>query len=370
MDSEAIVARRLTMAGTRCAAVTRSKRAFGAVAPKQQARYPSGGDPAASDHRSVIGHPSVTQGSDRIALDVLACPRCRHNVTADTLVCEGCRHRYAVNSYGFAVLTAGDGVAEIDVVDAAYAGDQHTAYTRLYERYLKPYLTSIDAQSVIDVGCGIGREVTLMAGDGYATLGIDVPHLAPLWADYENDPRHFVAGDGTALPVRDGVFDLALARGVIEHIGTTVGHYTLERDFRTARRRFAEELLRVLRPGGRAVVACPNKAFPIDIQHAPSDGLAHVNPLRQRLYARTGVNMHKTWGAYHLLSFADVERLFRAAGAKTVRPLPIKDYFSFGRFQRGALLPFAEAATAYVDHLPRALWRSALNPYVIAEIQR
>ena len=126
----------------------------------------------------------------------------------------------------------------------------------------------------------------------------------------------------------------------------------------------------MLRPGGRAVVACPNKTFPVDIQHAPSDGLQRTHPLRERIYARTGVNVHKTWGSYHLLSFAEVERLFRAAGATSVRALPIKDYFSFGRFQRGALVPFARAATAYVDHLPRALWRSPANPYVIAEIRR
>lgn len=365
-----MVTRLPLLTGPCCAGVTRSKRVLGTVERKQQARYRSGGDGAASDDDRVIRRSSLTQGSGRIALDgVLACPRCRENVEADTLVCDGCGHRYEVNAAGFAELTAGDGVTDIDVVDAAYAADQHSAYTRWYERYLEPYLDATGARTIIDIGCGIGREVTLMARDGYAAFGVDVPHLAPLWADYENDPRHFVSGDATALPFRDGVFDLALSRGVIEHIGTTVGHYTLEREYRRARREYAAEVLRVLRPGGRAVVACPNKTFPVDIQHAPSDGLQHVNPLRAYVFARTGINVHKTWGAYHLLSFAEVERLFLAAGATQVRALPIKDYFSFGRFQRGVLKTFAQAATAYVDHLPRGVWRSPLNPYVIAEIR-
>lgn len=313
---------------------------------------------------------SSTLGGGRVALDdVLACPRCRHGVARDPLVCTHCGHRYAVNSSGFAELVAGEAAESVDVIDAAYAADQHDAEAGLYERYLRPYVESTMARSVIDIGCGMGRAVTLLARDGYAAFGVDVPHVAPLWATYENDPGRFVSGDATALPFRDHVFDLAVSRGVIEHIGTSIGHYTLERDFGLARRRFAAEVLRVLRPGGRALVACPNKAFPVDIQHAPSDGLQRVHPLRVSVFERTGLNVHKTWGAYHLLSFAEMQRLFSGAGARSVRPLPIRDYFGFGRFQRGTLRPFATAATAYVNHLPRALWRSPLNPYVIAEIR-
>lgn len=314
---------------------------------------------------------STTQDATRVALDdVLACPRCRRGLSVRSCACEACGRRFTVNASGFLELTADDAVHDIDVLDDAYAADQLIAETRLYDRYLKPYLAATAPRTIIDVGCGVGRAVMLMARDGYAAFGVDVPHVAPLWADHEHDPGHLVSGDATRLPFRDAVFDLVLSRGVIEHIGTSIGHYTLADDFLLARRRFAEELLRVLRPGGRAVVACPNKAFPVDIQHGPSDGLQPVHPFRRYLFARTGINLHKTWGVYHLLSFAEVQRLFLAAGARSVRPLPTRGYFSFGRFQRGVLKPFEKAATAYVNHLPRALWRSSLNPYVIAEIRR
>lgn len=314
--------------------------------------------------------PNATDATEGVMLDdVLSCPRCRHDLPPHACVCEGCGHRYAANASGFLELTADDAIAAIDVLDATYAADQHIAETRVYERYLKPYLASLGPRTVIDVGCGVGRAVMLMARDGYSAFGVDVPHVAPLWADYEHDPRHLVSGDATALPFRKGVFDLAISRGVIEHIGTSIGHYTLDGDYLEARRRFAEELLRILRPGGRAVVTCPNKTFPIDIQHGPSDGIDPVHPVRHYLFVRTGINVHKTWGAYHLLSFPEVQRLFLAAGARSVRPLPMTGYFSFGRFQRGVLKPFEQAATAYVNHLPRALWRSPLNPYVIAEIR-
>lgn len=357
-------------ADARCAGVTCSEPDPGRVASAQQARYPGSSRRGASQHVPVALDARVTQESRGVGLDdVLACPRCGHGLSASARRCEGCGHRYGVNPSGFLELIADDSVHGIDVLDATYALDQHTAEARVYERYLKPYLARTAARSVIDVGCGVGRAVMLMARDGYAAFGVDVPHVAPLWADHEHDPARLVSDDATALPFRDRVFDVALSRGVIEHIGTTIGHYTLNADYLRARRRFAAELLRVLRPGGRAVVACPNKTFPVDIQHGPSDGLRRAHPFRQRVYNRTGINVHRTWGAYHLLSFQEVERLFVAAGARSVRPLPIAGYFSFGRFQHGALRPFDRAATAYVNNLPRALWRSPLNPYVIAEIR-
>lgn len=318
----------------------------------------------------MIQGPYTTHGRERAVLDdVLACPRCRRDLSAGARICKQCGHQYAINASGFLELTAGDAVHDIDVLDATYASDQHTAETRLYQGYLKPYLESTAPRTILDVGCGVGRAVMLMVRDGYAAFGVDVPHVARLWADHEHDPMHLISGDGTALPFRSGVFDLVLSRGVIEHIGTSVGHYTLREDYLQARRRFAEELLRVLRPGGRAVIACPNKAFPVDIQHGPADGLARVHPIREFLFTRTGINLHRTWGAYHLLSFPEVERLFLVAGARSVDPLPLNGYFAFGRFQRGVLKPFAQAATAYVNHLPGALWRTPLNPYVIAEVR-
>jgi hypothetical protein len=128
----------------------------------------------------------------------------------------------------------------------------------------------------------------------------------------------------------------------------------------------------VLRPNGRLLVTCPNKSFPVDIQHGPNDdGLSADNRFRSWLHHKTGINVHRTWGEYHLLSPREVKRLFCAeAGARSSRTLPIRGYFGFRRFQKGFLKPFAYVATAYVNRLPRITWDTFLNPYTLVEIRK
>ncbi|HEY3826073.1 MAG TPA: methyltransferase domain-containing protein [Bryobacteraceae bacterium] len=64
--------------------------------------------------------------------------------------------------------------------------------------------------------------------------------------------ERWVAGDGRALPFRDGAFDVVFSNSVIEHVGDA-----------DSQRRFAAEIARV----GRAYwVQTPNRWFPVE-QH-------------------------------------------------------------------------------------------------------
>jgi SAM-dependent methyltransferase len=96
-------------------------------------------------------------------------------------------------------------------------------------------------KTVLDAGCGHGRYLGAFAALGATAVGVDVgtgPETAGVPTD---DPRiHVVQGDVTALPFRDGAFDLAFCDGVLHHTPDP-------------RRGFAE-LARVVRPGGAVYV--------------------------------------------------------------------------------------------------------------------
>jgi SAM-dependent methyltransferase len=88
----------------------------------------------------------------------------------------------------------------------------------------------------------------------------------------------WVAGDGRALPFRDGAFDIVFSNSVIEHVGD-----------RDSQRRFATEVARV----GRAFwVQTPNRWFPVE-QHLLTP-LVHWLP---RGWQRAIVPRFTVWSA-------------------------------------------------------------------------
>lgn len=158
---------------------------------------------------------------------------------------------------------------------------------------------------------------------------------------------------------------------MIEHIGTLTGDATLAPDFSERRREYAGELIRVTRPGGRIVIACPNKAFPIDLHHGPGDQASQPGALRGLVYARTGMNWHKPWGPYHLLSYGEARKLFcDDGGCREFRALPLRGYFQFGRLQRGFLKPFGGMAKLWIERMPSFARSSCLNPMLMAQIRK
>ena len=167
---------------------------------------------------------------------------------------------------------------------------------------------------------------------------------------------------------------------MIEHIGTQDGNQALVDNYWEARQSYANELLRVTKPAGRILVACPNKSFPIDVQHRARDNSPQANKgkieklllrLRGYIFERTGVNIHPVWGRYHLLSYSETAKLFcENGGASTLEPMPLKGYFGFSHLESGFLRVARILAEVYVNNLPRILRASFLNPYVLAQIRK
>ncbi len=252
-----------------------------------------------------------------------------------------------------------------------YAEEQHHCGAVVAERYLRGLLNPELRPRILDVGCGVGRSVTALLDAGFDAYGIDLPNLAPFWAAAKNPIDRFIQASATRLPFADNSFDFVYSFGVIEHVGTVNGFGTLAEDYRAQRAQYASEMLRVVKPEGRIVIACPNKSFPIDIQHGPSDPLYQAGKLRSWIFAKTGMNVHRTWGRYHLVSYAEIRELFaNGNGGARITALPLRNYFQFGRFKRGFLRPFQSAAELWINHMPERARQSFLNPYVMAEIRK
>ncbi|WP_395725625.1 class I SAM-dependent methyltransferase [Nakamurella sp.] len=314
---------------------------------------------------------SASTDADRTLSTLLACPLDRSDLESDGSGwrCRNGGHSFGRGDHGYLELARpGSPVLTIESTSSECAHIQESGGERVYREYLADWLRGPrggTGLTVLDAGSGTGTAVAEARRDGHCAVGLDMSAVAAYWRAAGRPADQFVVGSVTEMPFADDAFDVAWTLGVMEHVGTTTGHLTLASDWRQQRAEFARELLRVVRPGGRILMACPNKSFPLDIQHGPTDEQTQA-PLRARIFDRFGVNVHQVWGSYHLPSYRDVDRWF---GRERVRPLPLASYFGFSALERpGVPQPAARAARWWVESMPPALRRTGLNPYVLVEI--
>jgi SAM-dependent methyltransferase len=180
---------------------------------------------------------------------------------------------------------------------------RHVAAYALCGRYL-------DLGRIADIGCGIGHSYTLLAPR--ETVGVDVDGGA-----LEGQERETVAADMRRLPFDDAEFDGAIAVHSIEHVPDP--------------ERALAEIVRVLKPGARAVLVTPNRltfALPdeiIDPYHYVEYDPAELATLCQRFF--TSVEMAGIFGSDRYLAIvarehAKLDALLRRDPLRLRRMLP------------------------------------------------
>lgn len=102
---------------------------------------------------------------------------------------------------------------------------------------------------VLDLGCGTGEMAAKLIEGGYEVWGVDISEAMILHARNRCQSDRFRVGDMEHVPFPDESFDAVVCLGVIEYLAS---------DEQALR-----EIWRVLRPGGRAVVATPSAISPI-----------------------------------------------------------------------------------------------------------
>ncbi len=101
---------------------------------------------------------------------------------------------------------------------------------------------------VLDDGCGVGAYLERMAAQAQFAVGVEFDLERAVQAGRKIAAVACAAGE--RLPFPAGSFDLVLSHEVLEHVA----------DDRAA----AEEIARVLRPGGRLVLFAPNRGYPFE----------------------------------------------------------------------------------------------------------
>ncbi len=133
--------------------------------------------------------------------------------------------------------------------------DQLSSDNPLHQRLLRPY---IEARrwirgDLLEVGCGEGRGVSWLLPHitSYSAIDKIVSAIAALKAKYPS--AGLTAASLPPLPYGDASFDTVVSFQVIEHIDDD--------------RLFLQEILRVLRPGGTALISTPNR--PMSLSRNP-----------------------------------------------------------------------------------------------------
>lgn len=110
-------------------------------------------------------------------------------------------------------------------------------------------IAHIQAKSIIDLCCGTGEQLRMLAGDAMLLTGVDLsPAMLATARGKGPDGIHYLEADASALPLPDGHHD-----GVIISFG-------LHEKTATQQRGLFREGCRLLQPGGHLLIAdysCP-----------------------------------------------------------------------------------------------------------------
>lgn len=143
----------------------------------------------------------------------------------------------------------------MDLQKAAQRGEPSYVWRAGQERRLK-MIEQVAGERlkgpILEDGCGVGAYLKRLADHANQTLGVEIewPRARQAQALLAGKKAQALCAAGEALPLPSNYFDLVLSHEVLEHV----------QDDRQA----VCEIVRVLRPGGRLVLFCPNRGYPFE----------------------------------------------------------------------------------------------------------
>jgi SAM-dependent methyltransferase len=214
---------------------------------------------------------------------------------------------------------------EKEVVQAYYPEHRFGGFTHIdttIEFYTRIAGILKDTDRVLDYGAGRGanieqddspyrRRLQILSGRCARVDGCDIDPVV-LQNPYLDEAK--LINPSQPLPYDDGTFDLILCDWLFEHIQEP--------------KHVADELLRVLRPGGYICARTPNKWGYISVAARLAGNRNHVRFLSRVQPGRQSVDVFPT--VYRMNTAAALKRLFRGAAVTVYRP-PNEPSYYFGR---------------------------------------
>ncbi len=102
--------------------------------------------------------------------------------------------------------------------------------------------------TILENGCGVGMYLKRLSTEAAFAVGLEIE--LPRAREAAAQKLVVLNGAGESLPFDDDKFDLVLSHEVLEHVADD--------------RRCLEEIVRVLKPGGRLALFVPNRGYPFE----------------------------------------------------------------------------------------------------------
>jgi SAM-dependent methyltransferase len=142
-------------------------------------------------------------------------------------------------------------MTERNLEKAALRGEPSYVWRAGQQRRLEMILRAAGGRirgNILESGCGVGMYVEHLSPFGGKIYGLEYDFERAAEAGQRN-PK-IINAAGEYLPYPDSAFDLILSHEVLEHVADDL---------------FAVcEMVRVLRPGGRALIFVPNRGYPFE----------------------------------------------------------------------------------------------------------
>jgi SAM-dependent methyltransferase len=182
--------------------------------------------------------------------------------------------------------------------------------------------------NILENGCGVGMYVEHLAAYGGKVIGLEYDFERA--AEAGESSAHIINAAGEFIPLSSSAFDLILSHEVIEHV----------QDDHAAVR----EMIRVLKPGGRMALFCPNRGYPYETHGIYWRGTYHFG---NKLFVNYLPLVLRNKLAPHVRVYTkkDLQRLFEGLPVKYIERTVlfgaydniIAKFGPFGKVLRGIL---------------------------------